>query len=192
MNIRPALANDAQGLADLTRLASEGLAACIWEHLARDGESVLQTGARLIAQDEGIFSYRNTTVLARQHEIIGLLSGREIAPASEPVVLDEYLPFVRPLVTLEARAPEGWYISALAIQPEHEGRGIGMQLVDAAEQLARTLRRPSLSICVASENLRACRLMEQAGFIVHSSETFVRFGTLNHNGKWLLMVKPLS
>lgn len=191
MNIRSARSTDADALAYLTNLASEGLSECIWEHLAVGDETSLQAGARLISKDEGIFSYRNATVQEHNKEVVALISGRHLVDTNLPVRLDEYLPFIRSLIKLEAQVQGSWNITALAVHPEYTRRGLAIQLLETVERLSQTLGIRQLSMAVASENPEACRLAESFGFESIASETFVRFGNLKHNGDWLMMVKSI-
>lgn len=192
MNIRPAYSTDADALAYLTNLASEGLSECIWEHLVEGDETPLLAGARLIRKEDGIFSYRNTTVQVQNNrEVLALISGRHLMDTNLPVRLDEYLPFIRSLIKLEAKVRGSWNITALAVNPAHTRRGLATQLLEAVEQLAQTLSIEQLSIAIASENPEARRLVEDFGFETIASETFVRFGNLKHNGDWLMMVKSI-
>lgn len=191
MNIRSARSTDADALAYLTNLASEGLSGCIWEHLAEGDETPLQAGARLISKDAGIFSYRNATVQEHNKEVVALISGRHLVDTNLPVRLDEYLPFIRSLIKLEAKVHGSWNITALAVHPEYARRGLAMQLLETVERLSQTLGIRQLSMAVASENPEACRLADNFGFETIASETFVRFGNLKHNGDWLMMVKAI-
>ena len=191
MNIRPARSTDADALAYLTNLSSEGLSECIWEHLMKGDETPLQAGARLISKGDGIFSYHNTAVQEHNHEVLALISGRHLLDTNLPVMLDEYLPFIRSLIKLEAKVRGSWNITALAVNPEYTRRGLATQLLESAERLSQTLEIRQLSIAVASENPEACRLVENFGFEPIARETFVRFGSLKHNGDWLIMVKSI-
>ena len=191
MNIRHARSTDTDALAYLTNLASEGLSECIWEHLMVGDETPLQAGARLISKDDGIFSYRNAIVQEHKNEVVAMISGRHLLDTNLPVMLDEYLPFIRSLIKLEAKVRGSWNITALAVNPEYTRRGLATQLLESAESLSQTLGIKQLSMAVASENPEACRLVENFGFEPIARETFVRFGSLKHNGDWLMMVKSI-
>lgn len=191
MNIRPALSTDADALAYLTNLSSEGMSGCIWEHLAQGEETPLQAGARLIGKDSGIFSFHNTTVIAEGHQVLGLISGRHLIGTNLPPRLDEFLPFVRPLIRLETKVQDTWNITALAVDEKMRHRGLAMQLLEAIEQKTQTMSLHQLSIAVASENAEMCALCWEFGFRQIAEDEFIRFGNLIHNGKWLVMVKDI-
>lgn len=191
MNIRPAFSTDADSLAYLTNLSSEGMSGCIWEHLAEGDETPLQAGARLIAKDSGIFSFHNTTVIAQGHQVFALITGRHLQGSNLPVRLDDFLPFIRPLIQLETKVQDTWNITALAVDENMRHRGMAMQLLEAIEQKAQVMQLRKLSIAVASENTEGCSLCQGFGFQVTDEEEFIRFGNLIHNGKWLMMVKDI-
>ncbi len=191
MNIRPAYSTDAAVLADLINQSSEGMCACMWQHLAEGDESPLGAGARLVHKETGVFSFRHATVVAKVHEVFGMISGRHLLASESPAVLDEYLPFVRALIKLEQHALDTWNIVALAVFEEHRRHGLATQLLEAAEQLAQTLNIRQMSIIVASENPSAIELVEDYGFRCVATEPVVRCGVMTHNGDWLLMVKDI-
>jgi len=191
MNIRPAYATDSDTLAYLTNIASEGMAEAIWEHLALAKETPLQAGARLIKTHDGIFSYRNTSVVVNQQRICGLMSGRHLVGSNLPVSLDEFLPFIRPLIKLEQNVQDSWNITALAVDQQYQHQGGIIQLLQTAEQLAVNLGLRKLSFAIASENAVLNEYVEQYGFQEVAHETFVRFGSLKHNGLWRMMVKVI-
>jgi len=58
------------------------------------------------------------------------------------------------------------YISSLAVAPEFRGRGIGTQLLSAAESLARELRFRQVSLNVVNTNPRARALYVRLGYRV--------------------------
>lgn len=65
---------------------------------------------------------------------------------------------------LEAREPNSLYVEALAVDPDHQGLGIGTQLLKHAEELATERGLGSLSLDVDESNPNAKRLYERVGF----------------------------
>lgn len=57
-----------------------------------------------------------------------------------------------------------WYLSLLAVDPEHQERGIGRALLDAS---LRTAGRATAGVVLSSEDPRAVRLYATAGFHLH-------------------------
>lgn len=56
------------------------------------------------------------------------------------------------------------HISVVAVSEEAEGTGVGMALMDLADQWARRRRLPLITLNVFAANARARRLYEKAGF----------------------------
>lgn len=69
----------------------------------------------------------------------------------------------------------GW-VYYLAVDPEHQRRGIGRQLMLAAEDWLRETGTPKLSLMVRAENEQAHAFYEALGYTVQPVSTF---------GKWL-------
>ena len=57
-------------------------------------------------------------------------------------------------------------INGLAVDPEHQGTGVGRALVEAAVERARGLGARKVSLRVLSHNEAARRLYERCGFVV--------------------------
>lgn len=57
-----------------------------------------------------------------------------------------------------------YYIQALAVTPSLQGRGIGWQILEHAEQTARSLRLSALSLLVSLKNQPAQKLYLRFGF----------------------------
>jgi ribosomal protein S18 acetylase RimI-like enzyme len=93
---------------------------------------------------------------------------------------------------LEAKAPGSWYVNVLATFPEFRRRGLGMALLDIAEQKAREAEAPALSVIVAGENERAARLYKAAGYQISAAEPIFAYPGCPHGGDWVLMVKALA
>lgn len=190
MNIRPANSGDLEALVRLTSMATEGSAERIWEHLALDGETTMTAGQRLIVKEQGVFSFHHAMVLAEGHQVRAMLSARHLKAAGTPV-MDEFLPFVRPLISLEQHLHDSWNIAALAVMPDFRRRGLATQLLEATEVLASSMGAPQLSIIVSSSNEPGMTLLQNYGFSEHKREPMVRFAGLTHPGDWVLMVKAL-
>ena len=57
-------------------------------------------------------------------------------------------------------------INGLAVDPEHQGAGVGRALIEAAVERARALGARKVSLRVLGHNLTARRLYERCGFVV--------------------------
>ena len=90
----------------------------------------------------------------------------------------------------EAKGDE-YYVSNLAVLPEHWGRGIGRSLLARAEEKARAAGLAACSLVVEMDNVRARGLYERTGYrVVKSYPTPQLAKTMGSSGH-LRMVKFL-
>ena len=77
--------------------------------------------------------------------------------------------------------PEGdFYVRALAVDPDHRGRGIGTRLLGFLEQQAVAAGTRRIALDVAMKNQRAQALYERQGFTI-AGESPRFFGLPNTN-----------
>lgn len=159
--IRPAVREDCRAIAALFAMGSEGLAEYLWSAIAEPGENPIEAGARRCLRTGVTFSFENCLIADRAGTAIGLLHlvAMDEAPSgpAEPIE-----PALRPFFAL--RDVGSLYISALIVDPRYRGCGLGTRLLDRAEQQARVLRLPRLSLVVLQHNERAMRFYRRAGF----------------------------
>ena len=110
----------------------------------------------------------------------------------DPVDVDEYPAFLRPLVELEAQAPGSWYINAIATFAEHRGRGVASRLLADTERRARRAGCSAMSLIVASGNRTAKALYGRLGFVAVEALPVVPFPGCLHGGDWILMTRDLA
>lgn len=184
--IRSARKSDCRTIAELYRIASEGVSDYIWTKLANPGEDLLDVGQRRYERDDTVFSYRSTSIAERN----GLVAGMLVA---FPMTVDEdYVeedPVLAPYSALEE--PESFYICATAVFPQYRGQGIGHQLLELAEANAREQELGKLSLIVFEENAGAKRLYERTGFEEYARAPVVPHPLIHHRGDALLMVRTL-
>jgi len=188
--LRPATREDARLLAGLIDLAGEGIPSYLWQGQAASGESPLAVGARRAARTEGGFSYRNAWILEQSGESAGMLLSYAQPDPYETGRLEDLPPAVRPLVELEALCPGSWYVNAVAVLPEHRGRGHGSALMAHAQRLAATARCGELSLIVAEENRGAVALYHRLGYAAVARRPVVAVPGLGLGGHWVLMTRP--
>lgn len=64
-----------------------------------------------------------------------------------------------------SRIPEGhWYIANFAIHPQFQGKGKGTQLLSEVIAEVKKHKAEHITLDTASDNVRALRLYEHAGF----------------------------
>ena len=192
IEIRPALAQEAEPLAALMNMAGEGIPLYLWTRMAEAGQDPMEVGAGRVRREEGGLSYRNTFVAAVGEEIGGMLLNYRLDDPYEVGSLEEYPEVVRPLVELEAMAPGSWYINAVAVSPDFRRRGIGTMLMNHAEELARDAGTAEISLIVADENRGAVDLYKKLGYQQRGSRPVIGFPGFEHGGNWSLLVKALE
>jgi ribosomal protein S18 acetylase RimI-like enzyme len=190
---RVATKADASALAVLVDIAGEGMPAYMWSTLAAPGQSVLELGRERACRDEGGFSYQNAVVAEIDGEVAGGLIGYRLDdPYDLEGSLAETPDIVRPLVSLEAKAPGSWYVNVLATFPEFRRRGIGARLLAISAEKAREQGARSLSVIVGSWNDSAARLYGGAGYAATAREKAILFPGCPHHGDWVLMVRSMA
>jgi ribosomal protein S18 acetylase RimI-like enzyme len=188
---RRARVDDATALAELIDRAGEGIPRCVWSLSVKPDQDPLEVGALRAARLEGGFSYLNAVVLEALDQVSGMvLSYRLDDPydVGDPSAVPS---FVRPLIELESEAAGSWYINAVAVHHNAEGRGYGRSLMDIAERLGRDDGASELSLIVATDNTRARGLYERLGYVDRSRRRAEAAPGLPDHGDWILMVKAL-
>ena len=73
-------------------------------------------------------------------------------------------PILEPYATLEV--PGSYYVSAMAVFPEHRGQGLGTRMLEMARHQARRSGCRQVSLLVSGQNEGAVELYERNGFEV--------------------------
>ena len=191
-SIRQAEATDAQSLAKLINLAGEGIPNWLWARACVEGQTPLEVGIARARRETGGFSYTNALVAERNGHPVGMVLSYAIteAPTENP---DDLPAPIAPFVALEKLSVNTWFINALAVFHEGQNKGIGSQLLTAAEDQARANGFDKMSIQVYAQNTRAVRLYERFGYGRVASEP-VRLHPCppHYTGDVLLLMKPLK
>ena len=185
--LRLARETDATQLAELVNFAGEGLPLHVWTGLASDGQDPWDVGRSRQAEKarEGriiVVDYGDSAVAS--------LTGYEIGNEPEPVG-DDFPPLFRPLQQLENLALESWYVNVLACYPEHRGKGIGTQLLNLADDIAKASGLSRMSVIVAGNNTGARRLYERHGYNETASLPCVKEDWDTETEHWVLLMKEL-
>lgn len=160
--IRSAREQDCRDIARLFLIGSEGLADFIWGQACQSGEAVIDVGARRCARKNVPFSFENCMLVETEGRAIALLHIYEMEPSAGPAV-EEIEPVLRPFATLKDVG--SLYLSALVVEAEYRGLGIGSRLLETANQHAAVHALPRLSVVVVQRNQAAMRFYRRAGFI---------------------------
>ena len=192
LSISRATPNDAQALARLIDIAGEGIPAWLWEQSATEGKTPLAIGIERARRHTGGFSYSNAMIAKIGEQTIGMVLSYLIH--EDPCDNTEVLPKpIVPFVQLEKQSVGSWYINALAVHPEYQGRGIGSRLLQTAEELGLAHNVTTISIQVYSQNTGAVRLYQRLGFTQLSSSPVLHHPCQPYyTGDVLLLIKSLD
>jgi ribosomal protein S18 acetylase RimI-like enzyme len=185
--LRPAAPDDCLRIAELFRIASDGVADYVWSQLQAEypGASLVEIGRRRYARENTAFSYQNCLVAERAAEVIGMLHAFALEAAAAPAAPRLVDPVLRPYAELEL--PGSLYLSALAVLPPYRGQGLGSRLLAAARERARRLGCPALSLICFAQNEGAKRLYEREGFTTIDRRDVVPHPMIHATGAALLM-----
>jgi ribosomal protein S18 acetylase RimI-like enzyme len=191
VTFRAARKAESRTIAELYRISSDGVADYIWTGMAEPGENLLDVGARRYAREGTDFSYQNVTVATVGERIIGMTAAYTIGPVEQPGTEFDFEvdPVLRPFQILEQ--PNSYYVSGVAVFPQHRGTGIGGQLMQRAFDEARARRLPQVSLIVFEQNVGAKRLYDRLGFREAMRKTVVPHPLIHYTGDALLLVKDV-
>lgn len=198
---RAATVGDCYKIAELSRIASDGVVDYVWSTLAPQypGLTSIEIGAKRYASDQSNFSYKNCIVAERDAEVIGMMvtfpieeseeeskNGKEATteseePSGEPDVLAPY--------SLEV--PGTWYICAIALFPQFRGQALGTEFLSIARKQAQNKGFRELSLLCFEQNTEAMRLYERNGFKVSDRAPVVPHELIHYTGDILLMTTPV-
>lgn len=190
--IRQADASDAESLARLINLAGEGIPNWLWARACVEGQTPLDIGIERARRTQGGFSYTNALVAEPHGYPIGMVLSYAITAAPTENPNDLPAP-IAPFVALEKLSVDTWFINALAVFAEGQNRGIGSQLLTAAEELAQAKGFQKMSIQVYGQNSGAVRLYERHGYqLVASDPVRLHPCPPYYTGDVLLLIKKLQ
>jgi ribosomal protein S18 acetylase RimI-like enzyme len=183
--LRPAGTDDCGRIAELFRMASEGVSDYVWLQMAPlyPGVPLLEIGARRYEREGAPFSWQNCTVAEYASEVIGMCHAYAMEARARGDV--EHDPVLRPYAELELAG--SLYIAGLAVTPEFRDQGLGSRLLGAARREARARGIGELSLLCFERNEGARRLYERSGFRVVDRRKVVPHPLIHHTGDVLLM-----
>ena len=160
--------------------------------MAAPSQSWFEVGRGRILNLPDTTSYHsNWHVAEAGGRIIGGLFGFSVPDPYDPKDMTEVdVPF-HPLVELEIVAKGCWLLQAVALFPEHRGRGLGPNLIERACEAARDAGHRRIALEVESPNLGAISLYRKCGFVEWERRTYVPFPGSDDEGDWILMAKDL-
>jgi ribosomal protein S18 acetylase RimI-like enzyme len=191
--IRPAERSDIPALAELFLQASCGIVEAIYDGLT-EGQPVAAVVAARLDVETTTRSYRRFRVAVHEGAVVGMLQAFAADEAADdpaaPALPAERRRLVEPLWALHAAAAGTYHVNAMAVRPEHRGRGIGTALLAAAGRDARAAGLDVISLVVFEANGRAVRLYRSLGFIEAARSPAPRHPLVRLTGDLLLMAAP--
>ncbi|MEN0009776.1 GNAT family N-acetyltransferase [Flavobacterium nitrogenifigens] len=175
MNIRKAEKSDSKYIAPILLLAMEDI---IYKFIAKENYASAKDFLQYFVESENNqYSYQNCFVAEENNEIIGavnIYNGADIEALRAPIV--EYVrkhhnPEFDP--ELETRAGE-YYIDSLGVNPKHQGKGIGSQLLQFLIDKYVHKNKEVLGLLVEEDNPSAKKLYLKLGFKVVGNKTLVK------------------
>ena len=190
---RDARVGDARAIARLIEIAGEGIPGFLWSQSAAPGQDPLDYGTERAAREDANFSYRNAVVAESGGAAVGMLLGYRLPqPTSQDLAALPDVPLLlRPLVDLEYQVPGSFYVNALGVFEEQQGRGIGSALLAIAGQRARQAGCSVLSLQVFAENEGACRLYRRHGYAVVDRRPIIAHPCYPYSTEVLLMTRAV-
>jgi len=98
-------------------------------------------------------------------------------------------PILEPYANLEA--PGSFYISGMAVLPEHRSNGLGKGLLEGAASRAQELKLSKLSLIAFEQNEGAVKLYKRTGFQIAGRAAVVPHEFIRYTGDALLMTSEL-
>ena len=168
------------------------MCAWYWGTLATQGQSWFEVGRNRTRNKTDADSYHSNWHVAEQKgQTIGALFGFSVPDPYDRLDLDELSAPLRAMYELEVVAKGCWLLQAVALFPEHRGKGYGPALMERACQAARDAGHRRIVLEVESPNVGAIGLYRKCGFAEWERRPFVPFPGSDDSGDWILMFKDL-
>lgn len=185
---RPAAKADCRRIAELFALASGGVSLVVWQMFADEypGLTPLDIGERRYAREATNFSYQNCVLAEVDGRVVGMLVTFPIPEDDDAGGSDDETPEVlRPYAELEV--PGSWYVCGIAVDPDHQDRGLGTAFLEIARAQARERGLSTLSLIVFEQNTGATRLYDRLGYREVDRRPVVPHPDIEYTGEAILM-----
>ncbi|MGF7050310.1 ribosomal protein S18 acetylase RimI-like enzyme [Paenibacillus sp. DS2015] len=186
MTIRIAIPRDAQQAA---RLMYDALHDVAHQLTGAETEAdAVEVLAYYFAQEKGRLSYKQAMVKELDGKVVGVViayAGADADVLDQPMLERLRKLHNDPTFTLAKEADEDeYYIDTLSVSPEYGGRGMGSELIQAVEQVAKKLGFSKNALVVFKDNPRAYALYQRSGYEADKEITI-------HGQRYDHMVKKL-
>ncbi|WP_420345194.1 GNAT family N-acetyltransferase [Pelagibius sp.] len=191
LDIRWAKAEEARAIARLFLISSDGLATYIWSRidvpdLNPEEVDLEEIGAARYARSGTAFSYENCLLALAGGIVVGM--AHAFPMDADPGPVGEEDPVLRPYAELED--PGSLYLSGLAVEEGYRSAGIGAELMDCVEELARAKSLPRVSLICFERNTGALAFYRRRGYREIARRPLVPHPSLHYaDGDALLLVR---
>ncbi|MEQ8664103.1 MAG: GNAT family N-acetyltransferase [Rhodospirillales bacterium] len=187
--IEPATADDARSIAELHRIAADGVADYIWSTMVEDGEELLDVGERRYGRTGVKASFENCLVI---RDVDGSLAANILAyPMTvSPEGEADPDPILRPFDELEE--DQSLYINSLCVAEKHRGQGMAKALLRHIEDVARERGLTKTSLICFEQNREAMSLYRRRGYVETNRVKLVPHPLIRATGDATLMVNYLD
>jgi GNAT superfamily N-acetyltransferase len=171
-------------------MATRCLSSHLWALAANAGQSAFDVGRSIIRNDTQHFShFGNWRVAVLDGDVVGAIN---TCILQRPQATSQSMPEVlQGLNALKALAAGTCYLSAAALYPEHQGRGLGAALINEAVSQCLIAKAEQLTLMVGSFNIKAHKLYLRCGFDEWARRPFTAFPGSDSPGEWILMRKVM-
>ena len=170
-NIRKATPQDADSVAPLMFQAMEDI---VYKLIGKeDAHEAISFLKNLFTQTDNQYSYQNTFVYEEDGQVIGSLvfyNGKNLQKLRQPV-LEYAQKYSKTSIAIEDETSEGeTYLDTLSISPQHQGKGIGLKLLNFLVKYTQENALPPATLLVDENNPKAEALYLRAGFVFKNTQ----------------------
>ena len=195
VQIREAEIRDIPHLAYVWRQASGGVYDAVYED-AIPGREIHLLAEHAFTRTNSTTSFRHCWVLEADGEVVGGLHGYAAGAMADdpedPLFRSDRVYVFQPFEELPHPAADSFFVNAVGFYPEKRGRGYGMQLMQEAENIARSRELTGMSLHVFEENSPGVSLYKKLGYDIAGRRPVVPHPLIQYEGHLLLMTKSLN
>lgn len=193
--VRDASREEAKELAILVNHAgtgpnNTGLDIVGWTLAAKDGEGPFDYGGRIVADEDGIYSYRNMRVVEANGKVAAMaLCFEAFKRTAEDMnqIAEEFRIFKEMTNTI----PGEFYLDSLAADPDFRGQGFGRIMLEDSIEKARTQGYRCVYLIAFANNVAGVALYEKNGFYAVSTKTASDHPDMPYSGDVVLYKKDI-
>ena len=193
LQFRTATEDDCTELALIRDIAGRRMPSYLWSQEAGQGQSYFEYGREKIRTDANYNAYfKNWLVAEFQSKFVGAFFGFSVDDPYPDIDLNAVPECFRPCVELERIASGCWLLQAIAILPQHRGKGLARQLLGKAESVAKDSGTNKIALQVEEVNEVAFKTYQRNGYVEVDRRPYVHFPGSEDTGDVVLMRKELN